>query len=293
VDEIPFVRLRDNPLLQQIIRGGCHASWRRWYRAPWLGSILLGLAILIICLSVAQTHSEDRRDFAIVMMSLIIFALTSSVSTLAVISSVSNGMGRLWKRSRVFDLLMTPMSGWEITSAQILGALLPWALWVAMVAVLCGLGLVVYQGRLDHPREIGWLWGNLGGATLATYLQMLGYTIGQSVWSAAVTMSVATRRRSVSAIQFEAGLWLILVTPLLIGSVGWLGYEVAERWGDLIPELVSEPVWRALLVWMPWVFAISVWVIKIGLSVWLLRGAARHFHTRMARQLERSVSAGP
>ncbi|MBN1478472.1 hypothetical protein JXA47_17090 [Candidatus Sumerlaeota bacterium] len=286
------MRLRDNPLLQQLLRGGCHASWRRWYRTPWLQVSVITLMLLLfnLILAIAEQTSDDWPQF-LSAMGFLILALTAWVSTLAVIAVISGGVGKLWRQGRVFDLLLSPMTGREIVTALLLGLLAAWGVWALIVAIYCMGSYVLNPHVVDFAHDFEMIMGGTDAGRMINFLRPLGYTLGQTVWAAAVTMSVATRRRSVSAIQYEAALWLILVTPLLIGGLEWVGVEFAAQAGYLMIEIVGPTIWHTLLVWTPRLFAVGVWVVKIGLSVWLLRGAARHFHTRMVKQLERSVRA--
>jgi hypothetical protein len=282
------MNLRDNPLLQQLLRGGCHASWRRWYRSPWLQVAAITLILLLVSLVIAEQAGDEWPQY-LSAMGLICLALTAWFSTLAVIAAISGGVGKIWRQGRVFDLLLTPMTGREIVTALLLGLLASWAAWALVMALHCGGSYALNPHEIDKERLIERMMGGTDASRLVNYLRLLGYTLGQTIWAAAVTMSVATRRRSVSAIQYEAAFWLILVTPFVLSGLEWVGVEFAARAGYLMIEIVGPTIWHTLLVWTPRLFAVGIWVVKIGLAIWLLRGAARHFHTRMVRQLERSV----
>jgi hypothetical protein len=191
---------------------------------------------------------------------------TAGLSTLVIISSVSQILRSEWRRQRVQELLMTPLSNRDLVVGLLGGRLATWILWLAFACVV-SLPLL-FLGRLG---ESPLLPRTTAGHDLLVWAGFCFYGVTQSLWAVAITFEFATRWRSATAIQFMAIFILIVVTPALL----WI-------WLRLTSDALSDEFVAVLIAFL------IPQILKVCIAAPMIRQSLAGFQERLLRLLERS-----
>ncbi|MBN1476568.1 hypothetical protein JXA47_07440 [Candidatus Sumerlaeota bacterium] len=198
----------DNPLLGRF--------WRRQFRLRWLhrSSVLwvgLLLAILLVVIQWDFARGQHPGLWWFIAMSLSL-TFVSPASTLIAMSQMSRGFHRLRTDRHLEDLLVTRLTGRDLTLGLVVPVILgQWILWVGLSLILVGLYFEIPKHSPHvraEPEQIAFL------------LLMGLYGPVQSLYSAVITLRLSMAIPRLFAVQLAAvGVLVVLPVALLCACI--------------------------------------------------------------------------
>jgi hypothetical protein len=291
--------LRENPVFLQLLRGGCHASWRNWYRSPAAVGVISTLVITSIFAAGAWYIAREtpaKMGEVLLGGAWILPMAVSFLTTLAMILAQSRSIPRCWANQRMLDLVMTPLSSSDLMRGFFWGNMISWGIVVVAVCAIslpCALVGLALGGSAAMGEGFG-AGGMLTGIVI--YISTIYYLISQSVWAACITFHFATLQRSALTVQGLSLLITVIAAPIAVGAVRMFAM-ILFVW--VSAALNYSPAGISMILIIGGVgysggglLGILLQTVKLAIAIWIYRSARRTFLTRVQRLWEKSTLVG-